>query len=224
MRRAGCLGLVFVYGCAMGGKADPKIGTPDSGNEVFEDAPDQHHNPDAHEFLDAPPCTPHLVELLLNGAFDAAPAGINWSATPINTMYPIVTADDGIPEQSPTQKAWMGGINNGADSVFQDVAIPASATSLVLTGYYEVRTSETSTTNPYDKGFLNLTTTTGTTLEAVGAYDSTHPTTAWTAINHPFANAFAGQTVRLFFNTTNDVSNETSFFFDTLSLQAMACQ
>jgi hypothetical protein len=208
----------------MGGKADPKIGNPDSGTpKVYEDAPDHHQDPDAHEFLDAAHCTPQMIELLQNNAFDGAPEGVNWTATPINATYPIVTSDDGIPEQSPAEKAWMGGIVSGTDSLYQDIIVPASATSLVLTGYYEVRTSETSTTTIYDRGSLNLTTTTGALLEAVGSYDSTHPTTAWTALNHTFTSAQAGQTVRLYFTTTNDFSNETSFFFDSLSLQAMAC-
>jgi len=207
----------------MGGKADPKIGTPDSGTpKVYEDAPEQHGNPDAHEFLDSGQCTPQMIELLQNKAFDAAPEGVNWTATPINATYPIVTTDDGIAEQSPTEKAWMGGIVSGTDSLYQDIIIPATATSLVLSGYYEVRTSETGATI-YDRGSLNLTTTTGALIEAIASYDNTHPTTSWTVLNHSFGSASAGQTVRLYFTTTNDFSNETSFFFDSLSLQAMAC-
>lgn len=217
--------LIFAVGCAQAGKADQIVVADGPGGKVYMDAPEQHHDGNGSgSGSGSGSCTPMQIEQLTNPAFDMAPEGTGWTQTPINPTYPIVTTDDGIAEQSPTEKAWMGGIVSGSDSLYAQFTIPATATALVLTGYYEVRTAETSTTNPYDKGSINLVQQNGTTIiEPVLAIDSTHPTTTWTAINHTFTNVSAGQTVRLLFATTNDISNETSFYFDTLSLQATAC-
>jgi hypothetical protein len=39
-----------------------------------------------------------------------------------------------------------------------------------------------------------------------------------------FASSHAGQTVVIRFRSTNDFSLETSFFYDTLALDATVCQ
>jgi hypothetical protein len=215
--------LIFAVGCAQAGKPDQIAVADGPDGKTYMDAPEQHHDSGSGSGSGSGSCTPMEIEQLTNPAFDVEPEGTGWTQMPINPTYPIVTTDDGIAEQSPTEKAWMGGIVSGSDSLYEQFTIPATATALVLTGYYEVRTAETGAT-VYDRGSINLTQQNGTTIiEPVLALDNAHPTTSWTAINHTFTNVSAGQTVRLLFATTNDVSNETSFYFDTLSLKAMAC-
>jgi hypothetical protein len=232
----------FVVGCAQAGKPDNSRGgseTVDSGGgggTIYMDAPaeEQHHDSGmgSGSGSGSGSCTPMQIEMLQNPAFDLAPAGTLWTAVPFDTAYPVVTGDVGITQQSAPYYAWMGGLVGSdygvatcTDTLYQDVAIPATATSLVLTGYYEVRTGETGST-VYDSGSLALTQTNGTVIESVFTtqqLNNAHPTTTWTAINHTFTNVSAGQTVRLFFTTSNDVTNATSFYFDSLSLQATAC-
>jgi hypothetical protein len=186
---------------------------------------------DAAPMIDAPPdaCVPITTELLANPAFDLAPVGTGWTEQNIDPAYPVITGDDGIVEQSAPYKAWMGGItgtdentSSVTDQVYQDVAVPANTTQLVLTGYYEVRTSETGTT-VYVTGSVDLLQTNGTPIEAIMALNNAAPTTAWTTLSHTFTHNVSGTTVRLRFTTTNDVTNATSFFFDTLSLKATHC-
>lgn len=173
---------------------------------------------------DAPaPCTVMTRNLLTNENFDMTPIGTGWVEAPINAMYPIITAD-GTLVQSLPNKAWLGGIAQAAsDSLYQDVMIPASTTSLVLTGYYEIRTGELPIF-AFDRGTVELTTPTGTPLQQVLALDNRDATTGWTAINHTFTSPHAGQTVRLRLGTTSDATNPTSFFFDSLALTATYCE
>jgi hypothetical protein len=215
--------VLAVSGCASAGKpndqVDSGIHLQDSNNTTHPDAPASTTSDSSSG------CTVVTTDLLQNGAFDGSPVGTGWTATPVNPTYPIVTPQDGIVEQSPVNKAWMGGIAQASamDDLHQDVAVPPSTTMLVLTGYYEVRTGETGTT-VYDSGKVELVQTGGTLIEAVQSLDNAHATTAWTPINHTFTATSAGQTVRLRFTTRNDFSNPTSFYFDTLALQATYCQ
>ncbi len=187
---------------------------------------------DAHVYMDARPidaCVPITSELLANPAFDLTPAGTQWTAQPIDSGYPIITGDQGMVQESAPYDAWMGGwagtdknTTSLTDLLYQDVAVPANTTHLVLTGYYAVATSETGTT-VYDTGNLDLIQTNGTPIEAVLAVNNTTSAATWTALSHTFATNVSGQTVRLRFTTTNDITNATSFFFDTMSLKATHC-
>jgi hypothetical protein len=232
----------FVVGCAQAGKQDNSRGgseTVDSNNgggTIYMDAPaeEQHHDAGmgSGSGSGSGSCTPMQIEMLQNPSFDLAPVGNLWTAVPFDPAYPLVTGDVGIAQQSAPYYAWMGGLQGTdygvatcTDTLYQDIAIPATATALVLTGYYEVRTGETGGT-VYDSGSLALTQTNGTVIESVYTtqqLNNAHATTTWTAINHTFTNVSAGQTVRLFFTTSNDVTNPTSFYFDSLSLKALAC-
>lgn len=174
------------------------------------------------------PCTVMTTDLLMNPTFEGTPAGTGWTAAPINATYPLVTADSGgVAAQSPTIRAWLGGLAqaNANDNLYQDVMIPASTTMLVITGFYEVRTGESGST-VYDSGLAEITTTTGTQIELIKALDNAHATTAWTPLDHTFTNlaALKGQTVRVRFSSTSDDTLATSFFFDTLHLNATYCQ
>jgi hypothetical protein len=218
--RATALALALA-GCASAselGRGDVDAGT-DPSVDAATSAIDAALGADA-----APPCTVVTRDLLTNSNFDATPEGTGWVEAPINPSYPIVTADaGGVAAQSPTRRAWMGGFEQVAtDSLHQDVAIPASTTTLVLTGYYEVRTSEI--VGVYDTGKIELTQTTGTVIETVRSLDNSMATTAWTPINHPVTANVKGTTVRLRFTTSSDASLPTSFFFDTLELRATYCE
>jgi len=198
--------------------------TPDA--FVYQDA----RVPDAYVYHDAPPCTPHTTNLLANPVFDLTPQGASWTQAPIDPAYPPITAD-GIAPQSAPYKAWMGGFtgtdegtSSVTDQIYQDVTVPANTTQLVLTGYYIVGTQETTTTTVYDTGSVDLTQTTGTPIENVmSPTNLTNTGTSWVAFSHTFAGNLSGQTVRLRITSTNDITNVTNFFFDTLTLNATHC-
>jgi len=175
-------------------------------------------------------CTVMTKNILMNGNFDAG--GTGWTVTPIAAGDAIINtqAGDGgaVAPQSPTYRAWMGGLeqapSTNKDSIYQDVAIPATTTMLVFNGYYEIRSAETDGT-AYDKADVDLVDMAGTTLiESIKHLDDNGKTTSWTAFSKTIAANVAGTTVRLRFATAGDGLYPTSFLFDTISLDATYCQ
>jgi hypothetical protein len=243
------LAIVVVCGCASGkGSAttDADVGHPVDAKQFLDGQIEQNPDAalphpdamvdarplDAFVFLDA--CVPQVTELLVNPVFELQPVGTGWTQTPIDAMYPPITSDNGqtsqYPPQSAPYKAWLGGFiapsvgQTVTDVVYQDVAVPASTTQLVITGYYLVDTTETSTTTVYDSGSLALLQTNGTAIEGVLAKTNLTPTgQVWTQFSHTFTSNVAGMTVRLQMTSSNDYSNVTNFMFDTLSLKATHC-
>jgi hypothetical protein len=175
-------------------------------------------------------CTIVTMNLLANGNFDAG--GTGWTVTPIISGDPIINtqAGDGgtIAPQTPTYRAWMGGVEQAPttnkDVMYQDVAIPPSTTALEFTGYYEVRSAENDGM-AYDKADVELVATTGTTqLELIKHLDDNGKTTSWTMFSKTIAATVAGMTVRLKFSSAGDGLYATSFFYDSLALNATYCQ
>ncbi|HEY3806199.1 MAG TPA: hypothetical protein VGL61_26530, partial [Kofleriaceae bacterium] len=134
-----------------------------------------------------------------------------------------------IVPQTPSYMAWLGGVdgqdehtdNNLVDSIYQDVTVPAGTTKVVLTGYYDVATEESGST-VYDRGSLSIMQN-GTVLETVLSLTNATPTADWTAINYTLTHDVAGQTIRVFMTSSNDVTNPTSFYFDSFVLTATYC-
>ena len=174
--------------------------------------------------IDAPPgCTVTTINLLTNPSFDMTPMGMGWIEAPIDPLYPIITADGTLVKSAPN-KAWMGGLAraNANDTLYQEVAVPAGTTALALKGFYEVRTQELF--GAYDRGKVELVQPGGTLIQQAIEIDNTDATTAWTALAFTFSAPHAGQTVRLRLSTASDTTDVTSFFFDSLELNATVCQ
>lgn len=217
--------LALLAACAEAGQSRP-------GGQV--DAP-PGNTPDAS--IDAPPvtggeagidtpgpCTPMMVNLLTNGNFETQPLATGWTETRIQNE-PIVRSDGTLVAQSGTVRAWLGGLTGSAatDALTQDIMVPASATNIGFTGFYDVRTGETGTT-VYDTAKVELLSTGGAVLESLKTFSNAAPTAAWTSFTQPLTSNVAGMTVRLRLTSTNDILNATSFYFDTLALTATVCQ
>jgi hypothetical protein len=179
---------------------------------------------------DAPPCQVMTRQLLLNPVFDLTPIGVSWTQQNIDNAYPIITAD-GLTPQSAPYKAWMGGlagvdkgVTSVTDQLYQDVTIPANTTMLRLTGYYVVGTTETTTTSVYDTAQIGLVQTNGTPIETALSLNNLTTASTWTALDKTFTTNLSGQTVRLRATSTNDITNHSNFFFDSLALTATYCQ
>ena len=213
-------GVAMLSACAQAGagleRADASIGSSD-GNTT-----DSPGTTDGQPIDGPPACTPMTVNLLQNGNFDATPLATMWTETRYGNE--LIVRNDGFAAQTGTSKAWLGGVTGSAaaDALHQDVAVPASATGISLTGYYHVITGESGAT-VYDHGNIDLATTAGTVIEAVAALDNAHATTGWTSFTKTFTQNIAGMTVRVRLSSTNDILNATSFYFDTLALNATVC-
>lgn len=165
-------------------------------------------------------CTTMTLQRLANPAFDAAPLGVGWTEIRIDPLAALVTNEGAV--QSAPNSAWMGGFELGDDELRQDVVIPVGTTQLVMRGYYGVATDEIF--GPFDGSEVALTTPGNGLLETVIVLDDTDATGSWMPFQKIFAGNYAGQTVRVRIRSSNDGSLATSFFYDTLALDATVCQ
>jgi hypothetical protein len=234
--------LVGVAACAQGrspslgadAQEHEEAGVPHDSGETFADAPQMH------DAAPLPPdaCVPVAAEKLLNPAFDLAPTGVSWMQVPLANLpggpYPIVTSD-GFAASSAPNKAWLGGAAGGdanppvatiSDQLFQDFAVPASATQIVVTGLAAGGTTDVPNV-VFDSFSLDITETNGFPLENVMTMNNTNVVGAFAAFSKTISAAglaqMVGKTVRLRATSTNDDSFHTNFFLDNLSVKVTAC-
>jgi hypothetical protein len=155
--------------------------------------------------------------LLANGDFEAGAA--SWSQTSTGG-FAIVT-------NSPSQAhagsyvAWLGGYNNGVDTLSQLINVPNSAGPVSVRFWYRTISEEGPTTFAFDNMTVTIANaSTGTTLATLASYSNLTNAVAWAQSPPLDVSAFKGQTVRLVFRATTDISNLTSFFVDDVSLTA----
>jgi hypothetical protein len=216
--------LASLVGCAQGAHEIVHIVDADRGGDDDDDTIDAPGRLPPH--IDAPDgCNPVMTEMLKNPAFDNTPTGTNWTQTPIKPTSPIITNELGpLDPQSGANFAWMGGFTGDTanDAMYEEFTVPPGTTDLTLTGYYGV-VSDEGTGFAFDLATVELVKPDGTQIETVMNLDNTMPTADWTAINFTAHEDLSGQTIRLHFASSNDSSNITSFFFDTLSFTATSC-
>lgn len=233
--------FLAVAGCASGGSStlgqddanpNPPVDAPKSVDATTVDTPPPIDAP-ADAAPDAPPdafvCTPVTTQILANPSFDLTPQGTGWTQTPIDAAFPPITDQDGAAEQSAPYKVWLGGFvaptagGTVTDIVYQDVAVPANTTQLVLTGYYLVATQETTTTTAFDTASLAITQTDGTQIAAVHSFSNLTLFGTWTAFSFTVPQNLSGQTIRIRMTSSNDDSFNSNFYFDSLAFNATHC-
>ena len=112
----------------------------------------------------------------------------------------------------------LGAYNNASGSEYQTVSIPSTATGS-LTFWLNITTSEACCT-PYDYMYVEARSTSGALLSTLGSYTNANSSTAGSYTQKSFSLAsWRGQTVRVQFRATTDVSLPTSFRIDDVSLR-----
>lgn len=205
-----------------GGGADAAAGSPDGatdGSAIDADVPDAATaDPDAS-------CTPIWNNLLGNAGFEAGRTV--WSEDLGGSAMAIIRQQGGgLPfgANDGTWAALMLGYN-GADVILaQTVAVPADATALRFAGYKCWVTTETDAATR-DAMTLELRTTGGALLETLATVNDGDAGTvcAWEFFMYPAGSAHAGETVALVLDGLADGTQPTSFAFDSVSLEALAC-
>ncbi|GAB3836233.1 M28 family peptidase [Dactylosporangium cerinum] len=158
-----------------------------------------------------PPTTPPPTgctgaQLLTNPGFESG--ATSWTGT---TGAIGQWSSQGQPARTGTYSAWLLGYGSThTESLTQSVTIPAGC-SATLTFYVHVDSAETTTTTAYDK----LTVTAGSTT--LGTVSNLNKASGYQAKTYSLT-AFAGQTVALKFNGTEDSSLQTSFVLDDLAV------
>lgn len=155
-----------------------------------------------------PPPPPPSGEAVTNGGFEQGTSPWVQSSS---GGYQLITTNR---PHAGSYSAWLGGYNNGADAIYQTITVPADGT---LTYWWYLSSSEGSTT-AYDFLRVRLFSTTGQLLATLRTKSNTSPRNAWYQDSLGLA-AHAGQTLRLHFSVTTDLSLPTSFFIDDVSVR-----
>jgi hypothetical protein len=112
----------------------------------------------------------------------------------------------------------LGIDNNSTSTLYQTVTVPSAGN---LNFWLNVTTSEAAGAPVFDRLFIEVRNTSGTLLATLATFSNQNSGTAGVyVLRGPFSlSAFAGQTVRIQFRATNDVTLPTSFRVDDVSVQ-----
>ncbi|MFJ2742480.1 M28 family peptidase [Streptomyces sp. NPDC087440] len=148
-------------------------------------------------------CTPR--QLVTNGGFESGQTG--WTTT-----SGVITTQAGQPPHGGTYKAWLNGWGTPrTDNAAQSLTIPSGCASYKLSFYLHIDTDENENV-AYDTFTVSVGNQTLQTLSNVDA------NTGYVLKTYDLAQ-FAGQTVSLKFNGTEDQSLQTSFVVDDVTVQ-----
>ena len=148
-------------------------------------------------------------ELIVNGGFEGSAA--SW------TLSGYAFWSTGGYPHSGTGYSVLGADNNASGAEYQTVTIPAGHPAN-LTFWLNVTTSEGLTT-AYDFLYVEVRSTSGALLGTLGSFSNRNATSIGPYTQRSFSLAsWRGQTVRLQFRATTDVTLPTSFRVDDVSL------
>jgi hypothetical protein len=152
-------------------------------------------------------------QLIVNGGFESG--ATSWTAT-----TSVITSDVTYPAHAGTWKAWLDGYGVATtDTLYQQVAIPSTATTVSLSFWLLVDSSETTTTTAFDTLKVQVRSSTGAVLATLATYSNLNK--GATFLQKTFdLSAYKGQTVRIYFEGIEDASLATSFIVDDVSLTA----
>jgi Zn-dependent metalloprotease len=152
------------------------------------------------------------VELLTNPGFETGTAP--W------VLSGQVVRSTGTFPHSGTGYMILGAVNSSTGTLYQTVAIP-SGTARNLTFWLNITTSEAGGAAIFDRCFIEVRSTTGTLLATLATFSNQNSGTAGVyVLRGPYdLGAFAGQTVRIQFRATEDITLPTSFRVDDVSVK-----
>jgi subtilisin family serine protease len=147
-------------------------------------------------------------QLLLNPGFESG--NVNWTAT-----AGVISTTSGA--RTGIYQAWLGGYGRVAtDTAYQDVTIPSTACGATLSLWTRITTAETGTT-PYDYLRIQVRNSSNGVVATLGTYSNATSNATWTQRSFNVS-AYRGQTIRVYFEATEDLSLATSFYIDDAAL------
>jgi subtilisin family serine protease len=158
----------------------------------------------------APPPPPPGSELLLNKGFESG--AVNWVAT-----AGVITNSTGQTPRTGSWYAWLDGYGTThTDTLYQQITVPSSATTVTLSFWLKITTAETTTTTAFDTLRVQIRNSSNTVLSTLATYSNLNKTTGY--VQKTFdVTAFKGQTIRIYFLGVEDSSLQTSFVIDDTS-------
>jgi hypothetical protein len=103
------------------------------------------------------------------------------------------------------------------ESLYQNVSIPASGQSVTLSLWLNIATDETTTTNAYDKLYVQIRDKNGKVLKTFATYSNLDRTDGY--IQKTFdASPYKGQNIQVYIRMVEDNGKATSFKLDDVTL------
>ena len=148
-------------------------------------------------------------QLLGNPGFETG------SAAPWTSTAGVINANGaGETAHSGTWYAWLDGYGTThTDTLAQTVTIPVACTNTKFSFWLHIDTVETTTTTAYDKLKVQVLNSSGTVLSTLATFSNLNHASGYQQHTYSLG-SFAGQTVRLKFTGTEDISLQTSFVLD----------
>lgn len=123
------------------------------------------------------------------------------------------------PPRSGSWKAYLNGYGfYSSEYLYQDVSVPANATSVTLSFWLWIRTQETSTTTAYDRLWVQLRRPSDNSLiKTLAIYSNLNKTSTYVQKSFDITQ-YKGQTLRIYFYGSEDGSLATGFLIDDTAL------
>jgi hypothetical protein len=156
------------------------------------------------------------TELIVNGGFESGstPWVLSGGAT-VDTTAGFARTGSGY--------LFLGGLENEVDQTYQTITIPAGASSATLSFYYNILSDE-GTSAPFDTFTASIRNTSGTLLATVVSKSNVDQDSLPSDYHLQTFDLlpYAGQTIRIQFDSSNDSSLITSFDIDDVSVQVVS--
>ena len=151
------------------------------------------------------------TELIVNPGFESGTAP--WVASG------QITFSSGTFPHSGTNYVIVNGVNSTTGTIYQTVTVPSGGANLNF--WLNITTSEAAGASVFDRLFIEVRNTSGTLLATLATFSNQNSGTAGVyVLRGPYnLSSFAGQTVRIQFRGTNDITLPTSFRIDDVSVQ-----
>ena len=158
----------------------------------------------------SPTPPPPGSELLLNKGFESG--AVNWVAT-----AGVINNSTGQTPRTGSWYAWLDGYGTThTDTLYQQITVPASATTVTLSFWLKITTAETTTTTAFDTLRVQIRNSSNTVLSTLATYSNLNKTTGYVQKTFDLT-SFNGQTIRIYFLGVEDSSLQTSFVIDDTS-------
>ncbi|HEX7330434.1 MAG TPA: S8 family serine peptidase [Pyrinomonadaceae bacterium] len=158
-----------------------------------------------------PPPPPPGTQLLLNPGFESG--AVNWVAT-----AGVVTNTTQNTPRSGAWYAWLNGYGvSHTDTLYQQITVPSTATTVTLSFWLKITSAETTTTTAFDTLRVQVRNSSNTVLSTLATFSNLNETTGYTLRTFDVT-AFKGQTIRIYFLGVEDSSLATSFVIDDTSV------
>ena len=161
-----------------------------------------------------PLSTGRITQILGNPGFENGSA----SPSPWVPTAGIIDNSNGEPAHGGTWKAWLGGYGTiHADTLYQQVKIPKTATVATLSFWLHIDTAETTTTIPYDTLSLQIRNTSDILLSTLATYSNLNAAAGFAQKSFNLL-GYRGQTIRIYLVAIENSTNQTSFVVDDFAL------